>query len=144
MVDAAELFCELDLKSKADDLHAHLRFNIPRWKCLPGHREGHELDYWECKFSVNYGDDKGIYTNIGTGDDAIQALMMAIKGAHINLKKHGDSWLDQNDIPDWMLFPKTITIGWGKEFYDEAVAKVEEMERKKNAEIEQRRKKRQV
>jgi len=97
------------------------------------------LNYWKCDYVVDFGGDK--ITNDVVGDNSLLAIDSAVQAIRFNLKKHGDEWIDQNGLPDWILFPKPITIGWGKEFYDEAVAKVEEMERKKNAEIEQRRRK---
>lgn len=52
---------------------------------------------------------------------------------------HENDWVDENDVPIWVLIPRTIPISWGYDFYKHIVDLVDGETEKFTDEINERR-----
>ena len=124
------------LTSLDKELKADISIHIPEEKQKFIEITGRDETYWTSTVRIQFDDD--IFSEDASGDNPLQALLMAMEFARITLHSKSDEWIDKNGSPDWVIFPHTVPISWGKEFYNKIVYHIKEKEREINKKIEHR------
>lgn len=79
---------------------------------------------WNTRARIKSG-DKVLWDNRLPGASWLSSLMLAIEGLRILIPfEEEDDWLDESELPSWLMLPKIIDVSWGHEFHKELVGAV--------------------
>lgn len=96
------------------------------------------LTWWEADFVIRIDSQEKI--RAAAGDDALQAILLAVEAIRMVIPDGEEAdWVSPSGVPSWIIFPRSIPIGWGKDFYDLVARMVDNEERKLQQQIEDRR-----
>jgi hypothetical protein len=91
-------------------------------KYLKAHRTW--IVVWNTRAQIRAG-NKVLRDNSLPGATWLTSLMLAIEGLRILIPfEEEDDWLDESDLPSWLVVPKTIQVGWGHDLHKELVGAV--------------------
>lgn len=99
--------------------------------------DDHDLAHWACTTTVTI--DEADFVSEATGENALQAILMAIEFARGVLDDSAHHWIGEDEVPHWMIFPRSVPIAWGGKFYGEICALIDQKQDDLNRMIESRR-----
>jgi hypothetical protein len=86
--------------------------------------------YWRCRFTVF--DGKQECQGEAAGDNWLQAFMLALQKATIDIAHDQTDWVNSHDVEAWAILPKLVPISWGFEFFKQICDYIEDQEDEKN------------
>lgn len=73
-----------------------------------------QVSRWRCSYSIKSGNsiqERTAYSETWAG-----ALVMAMEGMRLAIPdEEQNDWTTSDGLPSWLVFPKTIPVGWGYE-----------------------------
>ncbi len=65
------------------------------------------------------------------GTDWLSSFLLALEALRVRIPfEQEDEWIDEGDIPSWMILPKLIDYSWGREFHEMLALNVQELTNK--------------
>ena len=96
---------------------------------------------WNTRARIKAG-NKVLRDNSLPGASWLSSLMLAIEGLRILIPfEDEDDWLDESELPSWLMLPKTIDVSWGHDLHKELVRAVKTRVAKFVSKIDKKRRK---
>jgi hypothetical protein len=84
---------------------------------------------WFSKYSVTIAGE--LVEREAAGENALQALQLSIEGVRIRIPAgEEEDWQTKDGVPSWMVFPRSVPINWGYDFYKQIVGVIDKEEAK--------------